>query len=96
MINAYAAADTVLDDILPDNEREEPKNLLEDCVLNPSPELDSIPKEVGNGIRGGLITSYDDWKKIDAEEIRRGREIWKERERMGWEEAKMFLHAVKQ
>jgi adrenodoxin-NADP+ reductase len=96
MINAYAAADTVLSDILPDREPEEPQNLLEDCVLNPNPELNSIPREVGDGIREGLVTSYEDWRRIDAEEIRRGQEVGKERERMDWEEAKMVLHAIKQ
>jgi hypothetical protein len=67
-----------------------------DCILNPSPELDSIPKGVGNGIRGGLITLYDDWEKRDAEEIQHVREIGKERERMGQEEVKMFSRATKQ
>ncbi|KAF7761232.1 hypothetical protein Agabi119p4_10641 [Agaricus bisporus var. burnettii] len=95
MINAYAAADTVLGDVLPDREPEEPKNLLEDVVLNPNPELDSIPKEVDEGIKDGAITLYEDWKKVDAEEVRRGQEIGKERERMGWEDAERFLRTIK-
>jgi adrenodoxin-NADP+ reductase len=46
----------------------------------------------------GIITTYDDWKKVDSEEIRRGGELFggKERERMDWDEAKRFLERVQQ
>lgn len=95
MINAYAAADTVLGDVLPDREPEEPKVLVEDVVLNPDPGLDAIPKEVEEGIKDGSVMQYEDWKKVDEEEIRRGQLVGKERERMGWEEARKFLETVK-
>lgn len=95
MINAYAAADTVLGDVLPDREPEEPKELVEDVVLNPNPDLDVVPKEVEDGIKEGLVTTYEDWKKIDEEEVRRGQEAGKERERMDWEDARKFLQVVK-
>ncbi|KAF5350173.1 hypothetical protein D9756_009147 [Leucocoprinus leucothites] len=95
MINAYATANTVLGDVLPDREPEEPKELVEDVVLNPDPDLDAVPIEVEEGIKDGKVTQYMDWKKVDEEEIRRGQEIGKERERMSWEEAKAFLGTLR-
>jgi adrenodoxin-NADP+ reductase len=95
MINAYAAADTILGDVLPDREPEEPKDLIEEVVLNTTPDLDSVPREVEKGLEEGLITQYADWKKVDEEEIRRGQAAGKERERMGWEEAKMLLDSTR-
>ncbi|KXN83761.1 NADPH:adrenodoxin oxidoreductase, mitochondrial [Leucoagaricus sp. SymC.cos] len=96
MINAYAAADTLLGDVLPDREREEPKKLVEDVVLNPDPDLNAVPREIDEGINDGLVTQYPDWKKIDIEEITRGQKTGKERERMDWEEAKRFLQSIRQ
>ena len=46
----------------------------------------------GVGLMGGGI---EDWKKVNAEEIRRGEEMGKERERMDWEEAHSFLAKVR-
>jgi len=41
------------------------------------------------------MVTYEDWKKVDVEEVRRGgevgKEVGKERERMGWQEARALL-----
>ena len=57
MMNAYAAADTILRDTLPSSE---PAELIEEIVLNPEPDLDAIPVEVEQGIMEGTITQYGD------------------------------------
>jgi len=88
MMSAYAAADTILRDTLPSSE---PAELIEEIVLNPEPDLDTIPVEVEQGLMEGTITQYGDWKRIDEEEMRRGREAGKERERLSWEEMRLFL-----
>ena len=67
MMNAYAAADTILRDISPDNK---PTELMEEIVLNPQPDLDDIPVEVEQGIMEGMVMQYGDWKRVDEEEIR--------------------------
>ena len=91
MINAYGAADTILGDMLPGREHEKPAELIEDIVLNPEPDLDAVPMEVEQGIMEGMIMQYADWKRVDGEEIRRGREAGRERERLNWEEMRIFL-----
>ena len=91
MINAYGAADTILGDMLPGREPEKPAELIEDIVLNPEPDLDAVPVEVEQGIMEGMIMQYADWKRVDGEEIRRGREAGRERERLNWEEMRIFL-----
>jgi adrenodoxin-NADP+ reductase len=96
MINAYDAADTILGDVLPDRAPpDRPVELVHDVVLNPRPNLDAIPNEIEEGIKEGSVTTYEDWKKIDEEEIRRGHAVGKERERMRWDEARDFLEQVK-
>ncbi|KAG6865253.1 hypothetical protein C0991_004069 [Blastosporella zonata] len=60
-------------------------------LLNPTPHPEDPPVEVVQGLREGVVTEYGDWKRVDAEEVRRGAEIGKERERMGWEDARLFL-----
>jgi adrenodoxin-NADP+ reductase len=47
---------------------------------------------VQKGIEGRQVVQYPDWKRIDAEEIRRGEVLGKERERMHWDEARALLH----
>lgn len=97
MINAYDAADTILGDVLPD--RAPPPSssveLAQDVVLNPTPDLDGVPREVEEGIKDSSVTTYEDWKKIDEEEVRRGHAVGKERERMCWDEARKFLEQLK-
>jgi len=92
MMNAYAAADTILRDTLPGSE---PAELIEEIVLNPEPDLEAVPVEVEQGIMEGTIMQYGDWKKVDEEELRRGREARKERERLSWEEMRLFLEIRK-
>ena len=62
-----------------------------EMVPNPDARLTELPREVVEGLRNGEVVTYEDWKKVDAEEVRRGEEVGKERERMGWEEARAFL-----
>jgi adrenodoxin-NADP+ reductase len=50
------------------------------------------PPEIQEAVRQGTVLTYDQWKKIDDEELRRGEAASKERERMGsLEEAKSWL-----
>ncbi|KAJ1309643.1 hypothetical protein OPQ81_006410 [Rhizoctonia solani] len=90
MWNAYSVAERILNDV------------TANVVSGPQPQVGSIPDD-GVALEGrpGLplavieagkwIISYPDWKRIDAEEIRRGGELGKERERMSWEEVVEFL-----
>ena len=99
MMDAYAVADTIISDIVPsiDGVKSEfapsvtATGTTLEKLLNPCPDLDALPAEITHGIRDGMITQYDDWKLIDSEEVRRGEALGKERERMGWEEARSFI-----
>ncbi|KAI6046231.1 hypothetical protein EDC04DRAFT_2632592 [Pisolithus marmoratus] len=99
MMDAYAVADTILSDITPGPERVQttaaseylPNENSADLMLNPQPHPEEPPKEVVQGIKDGTVTQYEDWKAVDAEEIRKGEVLGKERERMNWEDAKAFL-----
>ncbi|KAI9452494.1 FAD/NAD-P-binding domain-containing protein [Lactarius psammicola] len=54
----------------------------EDALIADDPiDLESVPR----------VVRYDQWKKIDAKEVRRSAEKDNECERMGWEEAHEFL-----
>ncbi|KAG5637314.1 hypothetical protein H0H81_005007 [Sphagnurus paluster] len=79
MMNAYNVADTLLSDWQ--------SGITGDTYSNP----EDLPLKVVEGLRTGIITEYTDWKRVDAEEVRRGTQVGKERERMGWEDAKAFL-----
>ncbi|KAH7927159.1 FAD/NAD(P)-binding domain-containing protein [Leucogyrophana mollusca] len=103
MMDAYAVADTILSDITPGTENVEttpassfPEMDMSsgDLMLNPYPHPEHPPPEIEQGIKDGLVTQYKDWKAIDTEEVRRGEAMGKERERMGWEEARRFLSRV--
>ena len=55
-------------------------------------DLDTVPPEIEAGLRERRVTDFEDWKTINAEEIRRGEAMGKERERMvSWDEAREFL-----
>ena len=84
MMNAYDVARTIVEDLT------SPPEVTEE-VLNDSPALDEIPEEVVKGIEQRNVVQYPDWKKIDEEEIRRGEVLGKERERMGWDEARALI-----
>ncbi|CAA7263849.1 unnamed protein product [Cyclocybe aegerita] len=105
MINAYGVADTIVADWQKGQEvaesevkaEEQGIGLAEDpqvhdlpplCV---DPDLESLPEEVEKGLREKQVTRYTDWRKIDAEEVRRGEALGKERERMKWSEAHRLL-----
>jgi adrenodoxin-NADP+ reductase len=91
MMNAYGVTDTIIADWKAPvaNYQDSTSNLRGQLNLNPV--LDDIPEEVQIGLRDGKVTQYEDWKKVDSEELRRGKELGKERERMGWLEAHQFL-----
>ncbi|KAF9482864.1 FAD/NAD(P)-binding domain-containing protein [Pholiota conissans] len=91
MMNAYDVADTIIADWMDGGENANGNNAEDLLPLGASPELDEVPKEVCEGLREGLVTQYADWKRIDAEEIKRGEMLGKERERMGWSEARAFV-----
>ena len=60
-------------------------------MMNPDPHPEDPPPEIEDALREGLVVDYEGWKAVDAEEVERGEVIGKERERMGWEEARAFL-----
>lgn len=94
MLDAYAIADAILADHHLGDARGAPAatEYSEDAlVANDAVDLESVPGEVEEGVRAKRVVQYDQWKKIDAEEVRRGAEMDKERERMGWEEAHELL-----
>ncbi len=72
-------------------------------LLNASPDipLDSIPPEVQSSLERGVVTTYKDWERVNTEEIKRGQEtiitgdVRKERERMDWSSAKVFLDGMR-
>lgn len=103
MIDAYTVADTILSDLRPNGEKvhtsfmssfpspDIPLELDDHICLNLDPHPTDPPPEVEAALEEGLITEYEDWKAVDAEEVRRGKAMGKERERMGWDEAYTFL-----
>ena len=101
MMNAYALADTILSDWMPNDQRfgstlassEQGvvNSEVAEILLTPDPHPEHPPQEILDGLTDGSVTNYHDWKAIDAEEVRRGGVLGKERERMGWEEARTFL-----
>lgn len=110
MMDAYAVADTIVQDaftqenssMVPDgdvdvasmaNLPEAGSNGLE--VMSTEVESGGPPKEVEEAWREGLVTDYEDWRLVDAEEVRRGEALRKERERMAWEEAHEFLSSTR-
>ncbi len=67
----------------------------DDVLVSDDVDLESVPKEIEQGVKERRVVQYDQWKKIDAEEVRRGKEMGKERERMGWDEAREFLTSAR-
>ncbi|KAF8152535.1 ferredoxin/adrenodoxin reductase [Crassisporium funariophilum] len=98
MMDAYGVADTILSDWKNNAPAKQfVENLREDNEthdlppLNQKPDLDEPPEEVRGALKERRVTGYEDWKRIDEEEVRRGDVLGKERERMGWVEAQSFL-----
>ncbi|KAG8837165.1 NADPH-adrenodoxin reductase [Serendipita sp. 411] len=66
------------------------ERLLEDSIGQELPSYDGgEPPELRSSDK--RMISYEDWKRIDEEEIRRGQACGKERERMKWPEVVNFL-----
>ncbi|EIW82908.1 ferredoxin adrenodoxin reductase [Coniophora puteana RWD-64-598 SS2] len=99
MMDAYAVADIILSDITPGEKgvqttatSSNPDMILSsEFQLNPNPHVEDPPLEILEGLKNGTVTTYDDWKHIDAEERRRGEAMDKERERMSWSDARTFM-----
>ncbi|KAF8494731.1 FAD/NAD-P-binding domain-containing protein [Russula emetica] len=87
MIDAYAVADTILADHFGDGSGGGAETVpVQD---------EAVPKAVEQGAKEKRVVEYDQWKKLDVEEMRRGAEMGKERERMGWEEVHEFLTSAR-
>jgi len=101
MIDAYAVADTILGDHHSSSNASSAGNEVmpipqsEDVLVSEDVDLESVPREIEQGVKDRRVVQYDQWKKIDAEEVRRGEESGKERERMGWDEAHEFLMSTR-
>ncbi|KDQ07205.1 hypothetical protein BOTBODRAFT_89095, partial [Botryobasidium botryosum FD-172 SS1] len=78
--SAYSVTDMMIADTLE-------SRIASDGPMNLSPP----PRAPLLAGAGGRVISYRDWKTIDEEEARRGRELGKERERMQWDDAMSFL-----
>ena len=96
MIDAYAVADAILADHTGGSDASavpvpQDGTCSDDVLVSDDVDPESVPGSVERGVMEGRVVQYDQWKKIDAEEVRRGEEMGKERERMGWEEAHEFL-----
>lgn len=76
MMDAYSAAERLLEEGL-------------SGVGGPVTCESGIPEEVAKSHQ--RVVTYDDWKRIDEEEVRRGQVMGKERERMTWTEVNDFL-----
>jgi len=84
MMDAYSVAETLLiDHFQMETNAESPVEVLA------SDPRQGIPPEVEQSTVRAI--SYDDWIRIDEEEIRRGQERKKERERMVWADVVKFL-----
>ncbi|KAF7370565.1 NADPH:adrenodoxin oxidoreductase, mitochondrial [Mycena sanguinolenta] len=89
MMDAYAVADVVLKDLEGGNAAEL-SEMHPEFMMNPTPGDDLSPLKVRDAGATRVVT-YPDWKRVDAEEVRRGELLGKERERMRWDEAEAFL-----
>ncbi|KAJ7224229.1 ferredoxin adrenodoxin reductase [Mycena pura] len=89
MMDAYGVADALLADASAEaSAHNVSEGVTADLAMNPAP-IDDLPPPRIRDAHG--VTTYDDWKRVDAEEVRRGAVLGKERERMRWEEARSFL-----
>ncbi|KAF7983765.1 hypothetical protein HWV62_18962 [Athelia sp. TMB] len=91
MMDAYSVGDTIAADLAESGDESFPA--LDGRAVDAAP--DAVPAEIQEGLKQGRVTTYSDWKAVDAEEVRRGEALGKERERMGWEGARAFLEGRK-
>jgi len=99
MIDAYAVADAILVDHFGGGGAEvvpvQGEAYSDDVLVSDDVDPESLPRAVEQGMKEKRVVQYDQWKNIDAEEMRRGVERGKERERMGWEEVHEFLTSAR-
>lgn len=90
MWDAYSVAEKIVEDVtasaVSGTESGRDDSDEDGVLVEGEPGLPEAIVEAGN-----LVVSYADWKRIDTEEVRRGIEMDKERERMSWEDVKDFL-----
>ena len=90
-MDAYAVADAILADHFGDGSGGGAEVYSDDILISEDADLESVPESVEQGVKEKQVVEYDQWKKLDAEELRRGIERGKERERLGWDEVYRFL-----
>jgi adrenodoxin-NADP+ reductase len=90
MWNSYSVAEKIIEDatasMVPEGRNIIDEHVEDGVLLKGEPGLPSILVEAGN-----LVVNYPEWKLIDAEEVKRGAKVGKERERMSWEDVVDFL-----
>ncbi|THV02776.1 FAD/NAD(P)-binding domain-containing protein [Dendrothele bispora CBS 962.96] len=105
MMDAYAVAEVIVSDLMgsvgdvkttavtPDTKLGDAAEMREEVWnLNEKPvDMKQPPEEVLQGLAENKIITYADWKKIDAEEVKKGKALGKERERMTWDEVNYML-----
>ncbi|EMD35974.1 hypothetical protein CERSUDRAFT_115921 [Gelatoporia subvermispora B] len=92
MMDAYAVTDVILRDAQGETRADGEATTVEQVEVLPREVGDDAPPpEVERALREGLVTDYEAWRMVDAEEVRRGEAMRKERERMSWDEARSFL-----
>lgn len=103
MYDAYDVADTMVADHLMSSQSVADQEPFESAIFpmatsesmasvseNTHTYPDWLEKAV-HANRGKRVVTYDMWQRVNAEEIRRGQLLGKERERMTWEEVDTFL-----
>ena len=98
MLDAYAVADAILSDYQVDDAggvASEHGSSDDVLVADDVVDLESVPREVEEGVRANRVVQYEQWKEIDEAEARGGEEVGKERERMDWEEAQQVLTSAR-
>jgi adrenodoxin-NADP+ reductase len=93
MMDAYAVADSILADHFGGDGSGGGGGAVcsDDILVSDEVDLESVPGLVEQGIEEKRVVEYDQWKDLDAEEMRRGAERGKERERLEWEDVHQFL-----
>jgi adrenodoxin-NADP+ reductase len=92
MLDAYAVADAILSDYQAGAAGDADQECSDDVlVADDVSDLESVPREVEEGVRARRVVQYGQWKEIDEAEALCGAEAGKERERMCWEEAHGLL-----
>jgi adrenodoxin-NADP+ reductase len=97
MIDAYAVTDAIMGNHLGDGPGcggevvPVQGEAYSNDVLASEDVLESVPRTVEQGVKEKRVVEYDEWKKIDGDEMRRCIEGAKEHEIIGWEEVHEFL-----